>query len=148
MDIVLGDPEQARRRFSLGPINGRLRFLATRSALGPGGFVGFVRLAGGSWDEIPRMRRVVIFAAGPSTTLLVSTLLAAAALFAPGALNHFRLLFQGAASMGLWQLACTAVPMRYPRSWGAYAGFPSDGRTVMTLLKEARAEDSGRGAKQ
>ena len=83
-------------------------------------------------DELSRGRAVAVTAAGPLVTAaaLAGLLVAAALVPWPPVL----VVWVVAAAVA-WQLLVTAIPMRYPRWFGPYAGRVSDGYRIVRLLR-------------
>lgn len=89
-------------------------------------FVGFTYI-----DEtrLNRAQRLWFYLGGPLMSLALTVLLfSTAATYGSETLRVF-------ASMALIQLLITAIPMNYPRFFGAYADMPSDGMWVVQLLQ-------------
>jgi Zn-dependent protease len=78
-----------------------------------------------------RWRRASILAAGPLTTVLLVLAYSAAAAAAGGLLGWF---FWFLAFGGVWEFAVTALPIRYGRLFGPYAGRVSDGYRIREAL--------------
>ena len=83
-------------------------------------------------DELSRARAIAVIAGGPLVSALVLTSLIVAAAFVPW--PPVLLVWVIAATV-TWQLLVTAVPMRYPRWFGPYAGRVSDGYRIVRLLR-------------
>ncbi len=102
------------------------------------GFTGFYRFAG----SVSRSARAAIQAAGPLTSLA-----AAAAVLGAGNLlgtaGHWlgESIIVVFAYAAIGQFLATAIPWRYPRGWGEYAGQASDG---LRLLHTLRSHDTSR----
>jgi hypothetical protein len=79
-----------------------------------------------------RAQAAVVVLGGPVVTALVLAVLLVAATIVPWPPS---LLLWGAALTVAWQLLVTAVPMRYPRWFGPYAGRVSDGYRIVRLLR-------------
>jgi hypothetical protein len=114
-------------RFCLGRLNFRLRpIVGPRHA-----FFGYV-----DYDDadVSRLRSIAITAAGPAASLLVGGALLAVALPADG--FGARLAWIGATAAA-YQFVMSAVPMRYGRFAGLYAGWNSDGLSIVRLLRSS-----------
>jgi hypothetical protein len=114
------------RSWALGPLELRLR-LVNRPRWA---WYGTIDASG----EVSTGRAVAATAAGPLVTAVVlAGLLVAAALVPwPPVLVVWVL-----AAAVAWQLFVTAVPMRYPRWFGPYAGRVSDGYRIVRLLRSS-----------
>jgi hypothetical protein len=95
------------------------------------GWFGFVE---GEGEEPSRGRRVAILAGGPLVSAVVLLALVAGAAYVPWPAS---ILIWVPALAVAWQLFVTAVPMRYPRWFGPYAGRVSDGYRILRLLRSA-----------
>jgi membrane-associated protease RseP (regulator of RpoE activity) len=84
--------------------------------------------------DVSTRRAIAITAAGPIVTaaVLASLLLAAALLPWPPVIVVWVVVAAVA-----WQLLVTAIPMRYPRWFGPYAGRVSDGYRIVRLLRSS-----------
>lgn len=128
VDVWSGSPP-SRLRIALG----RLRF-HLRPFGGPVGFYGCDGEFGCGKAGLSRTRQAAIIAAGPATSLLL-----AVGCFGLGAsLDSAAGLLETSVALAgfgaLFQTAVTALPMRYPSSWGAYAGIESDGARLRRAL--------------
>jgi hypothetical protein len=88
----------------------------------------------GEGDEPSRARRIAILAGGPLVSALVLAALVVLAAFVPWPAT---ILVWVPALAVAWQFFVTAVPMRYPRWFGPYAGRVSDGYRILRLLRSA-----------
>lgn len=115
------------RSASLGRLELRIRLLNHPRW----GWFGHVE---GDSDTLTRGQAVVVVAGGPFVSLLVlaALLLGAASVSWPAAI-----LIWGPALAVAWQVLVTAVPMRYPRWFGPYAGRVSDGYRIVSLLRDS-----------
>ncbi len=96
------------------------------------GFVGFCR-----WEHPPATWRgeLPFYALGPATSLLCAG--ACLALGQTGTwLDPF---LRSAATGAITQFVVTIVPIRYPSWLGAYAGYRSDGATIIALLRTRKS---------
>lgn len=99
----------------------------------PGGWrrrwYGFCR-----YDSLPSnpRREAMVHLGGPAATVVV--LLAVVALVDLTPDGWERLALTGVFWWSAGQLAVTLAPVRYPESWGAYAGLPSDGLRAWRAL--------------
>jgi hypothetical protein len=85
----------------------------------------------GEEPEPSRARRLAILAGGPFVSAIVFLALAAVAAVVPWPAS---ILVWAPALAVAWQLCVTAVPMRYPRWFGPYAGWHSDGYRFLRVL--------------
>jgi hypothetical protein len=112
-------------RFALGRVDVRLRpFGGPRSA-----FYGY---CDHDQDGLNRRRSVVSLAAGPVVSLLAAAAGSAVAVAASGIGAWLAWVVVAAA---VNQFLFTAIPMRYGRLFGPYAGWESDGLAVLQLLR-------------
>jgi hypothetical protein len=84
--------------------------------------------------EVSTGRAVAATAAGPLVTAAVLASLLVAAAFVPW--PPVLVVWVVAAAV-TWQLLVTAIPMRYPRWFGPYAGRVSDGYRIVRLLRSS-----------
>lgn len=89
-----------------------------------------------------RRQGVLTLLAGPATTLfflvvlsLITYLLRPDAHASAIQVGEYYL-FLWFSVIAFWQFLVTAIPMRYPSWWGAYAGATSDGYKVIALLQD------------
>jgi hypothetical protein len=87
-------------------------------------------------ETVSRGKRVVITAAGPAVSLLAFLTLSTLA----GGLSYPASWFVGSLSIfAAVQFLVTALPLRYGRFFGPYAGLVSDGRRILDALRASRA---------
>ncbi|KZN24264.1 hypothetical protein A4G99_07505 [Haladaptatus sp. R4] len=90
------------------------------------------------YETPPRrpLGRVLFSLAGPlATAVSLAVILALRSI----PTDHWSLFaLNGLLWWGVYQLVVTLVPIRYPSSWGAYAGTTSDGYDVLNALRNAR----------
>jgi len=98
-------------------------------------WVGFAKM-----DDVPSMtprQRALVSLAGPVTSLILVILLSITAfLTRQDSSGLVRALVQQADLVAFLQLLTTAIPIRYPRWMGAYAGHSSDMRRAIQVLRE------------
>lgn len=125
-------PAPARLRLSVG----RLRLLLGLR----GGFYGFYE-----YDDrgLSRAARSIVIAAGPLASLVLATLCFAVAVGLGGGARWASTPVSIAAMAAIVQGVITALPLRYPKFWGEYAGLSSDGARLRLVLAE-RASPSRR----
>ena len=83
------------------------------------------------WDEPSRRQRVICAAAGPLTTLVLTLVYG----FLGATTGRFLgVLFIFLALGGAWTFVVTALPLRYGRFFGPYAGRTSDGYSIREAL--------------
>jgi hypothetical protein len=117
---------QPTRAWALGRLELRIRFVNRQS------WAWFGTIETPDEDDVSRGRAIAVLAAGPAVSAVVlAGLLAATALVPWPAVI---LVWVVAVSVA-WQLIATAVPMRYPRWFGPYAGRVSDGYRIVRLLR-------------
>ena len=123
--VIVRVGRQPARAVSIGRLELRIRWINSPRW----GWFGFVE---GDEEERSRAAQIAIVAGGPLVTAIVLAGLVAAA----GALSWPAsiLLWVPALAVG-WELFVTAVPMRYPRWFGPYAGRVSDGYRIVRLLR-------------
>ena len=85
-------------------------------------------------NEVSRARAIAVLAAGPVVSAVVLVTLLAAAAFLPWPPV---LVVWAVAAAVAWQLFVTAIPMRYPRWFGPYAGRISDGYRIARLVRSS-----------
>jgi hypothetical protein len=126
--VVVRVGHQPARPVVAGALELRVRWLnSPRWA-----WFGYVEGEGG--DDPSRARRIAILAGGPLVSALVLAALLMLAAFVPWPAT---ILVWLPALAVAWQLFVTAVPMRYPRWFGPYAGRVSDGYRIVRLLRAA-----------
>jgi hypothetical protein len=91
---------------------------------------------GTSWGEdVSHRALIVMLACGP----LVSLGVGLAYGWVGGQLHGFlRAFFWFLAAGGLWTFVVTALPIRYGRFFGPFAGHTSDGRKILELARRGR----------
>lgn len=125
--IVVSVGRQPARPLTLGRLELRIRPLN-----GPRwGWFGHVEA---DEETTSRGQAVVVVLGGPVATALVVAVLVVVATFVPWPPS---MLLWGAALTAGWQLLVTALPMRYPRWFGPYAGRISDGYRIVELLRSS-----------
>ena len=113
------------RQVSIGRLVLRVRWLN-----GPRwGWFGFYE---GEVEGPSRAPRLVVLAGGPLVTAVVLVVLLAVALLVSWPAS---ILIWVPALAVAWELLVTAVPMRYPRWFGPYAGWQSDGYRALRMLR-------------
>jgi hypothetical protein len=123
--VIVRVGRQPARSVSIARLELRVRWLNNPRW----GWFGFVE---GEGEEPSRGRRLAILAGGPLVSAIVlGALVAAAAVVAwPASILVWVPVLAVA-----WQLFVTAVPMRYPRWFGPYAGRVSDGYRILRVLR-------------
>lgn len=94
------------------------------------GLFGFYRLR---LAPIPRWQRIFIHLCGPCAT---ASLLCVFIVVSWRVAIVWQPVVNALAIVSLSQLLCTLVPIRYPRWWGSYAGWESDGLRVWRLYSK------------
>ena len=122
VDVYVG--AEPRRDLSLGALRMHVRALNGWRWL----WYGTVQAEG---EVASRRRRAAILAAGPLTTLLLVVAYSAAGTATGGFLRWF---WWFLALGGVWAFAVTALPIRYGRFFGPYAGRASDGYRIREAL--------------
>ena len=125
--VIVRVGRQPARPVSIARLELRVRWLN-----GPRwGWFGFVE-GEGEEPELSRARRLAILAGGPLVSAIVLVALVATTAVVPWPAS---ILIWVPALAGAWQLFVTALPMRYPRWFGPYAGRDSDGYRILRLLR-------------
>jgi hypothetical protein len=127
--VIVRIGRQPARPVSISRLELRIRWLNNPHW----GWFGFVE-GEGEEPEPSRARRLAILASGPLVTAIVLVALVAAAAFVPWPAS---ILIWIPALAVAWELLVTAVPMRYPRWFGPYAGRVSDGYRILRLFRAA-----------
>ena len=122
-DVVVGG-EPRRLGFDLGRLSVRMRLLNSLKWL----WYGTTR---SDLEGASRWNRAAVSAAGPLITLVLTILYAALGTATGGLLRWF---FWFLAVAGAWTFLVTAVPIRYGRLFGPYAGRVSDGYRIRETL--------------
>ena len=113
------------RQVSIGRLELHVRWLNSPRW----GWFGFYE---GAVDGPSRARRLVVLAGGPLVSALALVALLAAAAFVSWPAS---ILIWVPALAVAWELFVTAVPMRYPRWFGPYAGWDSDGYRALRMFR-------------
>lgn len=126
--IELGDPAKPGWTIAMGRLRFCLRPFSTT--------FGFVS---GSLEAASPGQRMVVFAGGPAVSLVVTVVLGVVIRFV-AVPEWLEFSLSWACWGALTQTLFTALPIRYPEWMGSYAGMPSDGRRILTILRERQAE--------
>lgn len=92
--------------------------------------VGFV-----NWNakKMTKLQRIIACAGGPIVSLIVTiTLLIFSTIISNEILKSIVNL---SAAYHLYQFIVTSIPIVYPKWWGGYSGYSSDGYNILRLLK-------------
>jgi hypothetical protein len=122
--VIVSVGRPPRRALSLGRLELRIRLLNRPRW----SWFGTIEAS----DDLSRPKAIAVLAAGPLVTgAVLATLFVAAALVPWPPV----LLVWAVAAAVAWELLVTAIPIRYPRWFGPYAGRVSDGYRISRLLR-------------
>lgn len=127
--VIIGDSKVKDNppKFSISWRWGRLRYVIL-----PFRYYGFCNV---KFMMEPRYIPILISAAGPIASLLLSLLMWLIAVKFPSQNETVNLLLKGVALYSLWLFIVSAIPIRYPSWWGAMRGRFSDGGRIVYILK-------------
>ncbi|WP_100013344.1 hypothetical protein [Lentibacillus sediminis] len=122
--VYLGDlTDSNKETFRIGRVHFHLSW----------GFVGFCSYTRNA-EEFTKFQWIVFMSGGPLLTLVFCIMLILF-IFTGDEYGLLKSIALWLAIYNFFQFFWTAIPIRYPAWLGAYAGLPSDGYTILKVLK-------------
>lgn len=122
VSIKLGVGDRDIKKLSLGRLEIKIKVVNP--------FIGFAWWNG---KNMNRLEGVLCCAGGPLVSLLIGI---AFIIIGKGmGENLIGEIFTISAYVHFYQFICTAIPIKYPKVWGSYGGYYSDGHNVVSLIK-------------